>query len=105
MAEKWILAPPGKRGKNGRKMGKWMFFTHFWADFPIFRPFFASFFPFSLEPKSIVLANFVPISGRRPEMGSVQGNRATRIATLVPGQRGRKVRVPNCFGAIMPDFL
>ena len=33
MAEKWILAPPGKRGQNGRKMG------------------------------------------RRPDLGSVQGNR------------------------------
>ena len=44
MAEKWILAPPGKKGKNGRKMGKWPFFDPFLANFPIFRPFFP-FFP------------------------------------------------------------
>ena len=44
MAEKWILAPPGKKGKNGRKMGKlaqkWVKNGHF----PISRPFFP-FFP------------------------------------------------------------
>ena len=38
MPEKWILAPPGKRGRNFRKMGKlgqkWVKLGHF----PIFRP-------------------------------------------------------------------
>ena len=43
MAEKWILAPPGKWPKNGRKMGKLPFLTHFLANFPIFRPFFSHF--------------------------------------------------------------
>ena len=44
MAEKWILAPLQKKGgKNGRKMGKLPFLTHFWANFPIFRPFFPLF--------------------------------------------------------------
>ena len=50
-AEKWILAPPGKREKKGRKMGKWPFLTHCWATFPFFRPFFSHFGP--VEPKSI----------------------------------------------------
>ena len=54
MAEKWILAPPGKREKNGRKMGKlaqkW---TKNGSDMAIF-PFFGHFFPFCpVGPKSI----------------------------------------------------
>ena len=49
--------------KNGLKMD-------FWANFPIFR----LFFPFSpVGPKSI-FRPFFPISGRRPNLGSVQGN-------------------------------
>ena len=31
--------PTRKKGENGRKMGNWPFSTHFWANFPIFRPF------------------------------------------------------------------
>ena len=57
MAEKWILAPPGKWEKNGQKNGKigqnWQF-SHFSAIFlpffpvgpkSIFRPFFSHFGP------------------------------------------------------------
>ena len=51
MAEKWILAPPGKRGKNGRKMGQKWPFSHFLAIFPLLPGgakihFLAIFFPF-----------------------------------------------------------
>ena len=43
MAEKRTLAPPRKRGKNGEAWGKQLSLTHFWADIPIFRPFFPIF--------------------------------------------------------------
>ena len=58
-ADKWILAPQEKRGKNGRKMGKlaqkWVTDGHF--------PFFGQFFP------NLFFGPFFPISGR-----GVQGN-------------------------------
>ena len=72
MGKTWILAPPGKRGKNGRKMGRWPFLTHFWA---IVDRFFGHFFLFPGGAKIHVFAHFFPISGRRPDLGSVQGNR------------------------------
>ena len=61
MAEKWILAAPGKWEKNGRKMGKLAFFTHFWP----FCPFLAIFLPFSWRGQN-------PFFGH--EMRSAPGN-------------------------------
>ena len=53
MAEKWILAPPGKGGKNGRKIWKMAIFdpflgpfSHFSAIFPQGLHFSAIFSPF-----------------------------------------------------------
>ena len=46
MAKKWILAPPGKRGKMAQKVGK---LAQKWAKnghFPIFRPVFTLLNPF-----------------------------------------------------------
>ena len=50
MAEKSISAPPAKREKHGRKMGKLASFTHFWANFPLFGH-FSPIFP--VGPESI----------------------------------------------------
>ena len=72
MAKKWILAPPGKRGKMAQKMGNLPFLAHSWANFPTFRPFFPLFFRWGQNP---FFGHFFPISGRRPDLGSVQGNR------------------------------
>ena len=51
--------------KNGEKV-------HFWANLPIFRPFFP---PFPGGAEIHFSAIFFPISGRRPDLGCVQGNR------------------------------
>ena len=71
MAEKWILAQPGKRGENGRKMGNPPFLTLFWANFPI-RRYFSLFARWGQNP---FFGHVFPISGPKPEMGSVEGNR------------------------------
>ena len=69
MAEKWILAPPGTRGKNGRKMGKLPFLAHFCAIFgPIF-PFFGHFSRISRWGQNPFFGHFFPISGRGPIWG------------------------------------
>ena len=75
MAEKWILAPPGKWEKNGRKMEN----CHFGPFLGQFSHFSAIFLPFSRWGQNPFFGFFFPVSGQRPEMGSVP---ATRIATL-----------------------
>ena len=78
MAEKWILAPQRKRGKMAekREIGQnWVKSGHF----PIIRPFLPL---FPEGPKSI----FWPFSGRRLEMGSVQGNQDRN--SCAKGRRG-----------------
>ena len=63
----------GPTGKKRRKMGK---LAQKWvknAHFPIFRPFF---FLFSGGAQFPFFGHFFPISGRRPDLGSVQGNLA-----------------------------
>ena len=112
------IGPPARSGgkmagptgpKNRQNWPKNPFFTHFWANFPIFRPiffpfsrwgqnpffghffshfgqflpifgpifpFFGHFFPLSPGGAKIHFsAIFFPISGRRPALGSEQGNR------------------------------
>ena len=72
MAKKWIWAPPKKKGKKWPKNGKigpkiaqkWPF-SHFWAIFS----------PFSRWGQNPFFGHFFPISGRRPDLGPVQGNR------------------------------
>ena len=69
MAEKWILASPGKmgeNGKNGPKMGKMArnsILSHFRATFPILGAIFPHFLD---EARSHFSAIFVPISGQVP---------------------------------------
>ena len=60
MAEKWENWP-----KNGSKNGSKM------AIFP----FFGDFLPFAGGAKNPFFRPFFPISGRRPDLGSVLGNR------------------------------
>ena len=67
MAEKWILAAPGKWEKNDRKMETLAKKRAKNANFPIF-------LPFSRRGQNPFFGHFFPISGRRPEMGSVPGN-------------------------------
>ena len=57
------------------KMGKWPFLTHVWANFPFFGHFWALFLLFPGGAKIRYSAVFFFISGPKPEMGSVQGNR------------------------------
>ena len=86
MAEKWILAPPGRRGKKGQKMGKWQFFYPFFFFWSIFGPisqFFGHFFPFCRWGRNPSFGHFFPISGRRPDLGSVQGNRDRNTCALL----------------------
>ena len=72
MAEKWILAPRGRRGENMAE--KWENWPKLGQKWP-FSIFWAIFFPFSGGAKLHFSATFFPISGRRPNWGSVQGNR------------------------------
>ena len=62
----------GTWGKNGRKMGKSPFFTLFWANSPIFQPFFLHF------PGKIcqihLIPPFFPFRARHPKWQKVQGN-------------------------------
>ena len=72
MGKKWPkndFGPTGKKRKEWPKNGKivcqkWSF-SHFSAIFP----------PFSRWGQNPFLGHFFPISGRRPDLGSVQGNR------------------------------
>ena len=67
-AENGLWPHREKRGKMAEKMGGWPFLPVF---VPMF-PFFGHFSPFSQwGPFSAI---FLPVSGRRAEMGSVQGN-------------------------------
>ena len=67
MAKKWILAPTGKKGKKWPKNGKiGPKMGQKWPFAPIFPAIFS---PFSLRPF------LSPFPGRRPDLGSVQGNR------------------------------
>ena len=71
--KKWqkneFLATTGKRGKNGRKMGKWPFLTHFSA--------ILSHFPGGA--KIHFFAILVPISGPKPEMGVCTGQSGSQF--------------------------
>ena len=84
MAEKWILAPPGKWEKNGRKMGKLPFLTPFLANFPIFRPIFSRFPPWGQNP---FFSHFFPVSGQRPEMGSAGNQDRNAKARFAPSRK------------------
>ena len=106
-AEKWILAPPEKRGKMAEKWEHRPFLTLVWANFPIFRPFFpqvgSPIFPF--------FGHFSPRWGQNPFFGrffpisSAQGNRDCnsrnrdpettifiKITTFWRVEEGRKLR-------------
>ena len=97
MAEKWSLAQPGKRGKNGRNMGKngrkWENWPKNGSKMAIF-PFFGQCFPFFflVGPESVFRPFFSPISGRRPDLGSVQGNRDRKANKLLRGGGWRHLR-------------
>ena len=71
--KKSILAPPEKRGNNGRNMGK---LPHFGASFPIFWPFFPH---FPGGAKIHFSAIFSPFRAGGPIWGQ---NRAIGIASL-----------------------
>ena len=62
--------PPEKKGKNGRTIGRWLFLGQIF-------PFFGHFFSFfsSGGAKLHFSAPFFPITGRKPDLGSIQGNR------------------------------
>ena len=57
-----------ENGKTGPKKGKHGFLGQF-------SYFFGHFFPFSRWGQNPFFGHFFPISGRRPDLGSVQGNR------------------------------
>ena len=69
-----------KNGRIGPKMGKKSQFSHFSAIFPPFFP---------VGPKSI-FRPFFPISGRRPDLGSVQGNRSCKTRAHIPSRIANK---------------
>ena len=58
-----------KNGKIGRKMGQKWPFSHFSAILP----------PFCRWGQNPFFGHFFPISSRRPDLGSVQGNRETTV--------------------------
>ena len=96
---------PGKRGKNGWKMGKWPFLIHFWANFPIFRPCFPLFSGLAKNHFSAIFSDF----GRRSDLGLY---RAIGIAILVVVERilirifrKRQSVHKKCVHSKMRDFL
>ena len=62
MAEKWILALPGKRGKIWPKNGKMAIFDPLLGQFSDFSAIFP---PFSRWGQNPFFGHFLPISGRR----------------------------------------
>ena len=68
--ENGLLALPGKWEENGRRMGKLPFLAHFFGQFS---DFFGHFSPI-FQGQNPFFRPFFPISGHRPEMGSVPGN-------------------------------
>ena len=79
MAEKWIVAPPGKRGKSGRKMGKLVQNGAKNGSKMAIFPFFGHFSLFSRWGQNLFFGHFFPFRAGGPIWGQ---DRAIRIATL-----------------------
>ena len=67
---------------------------NYWANFPIFRPFFPD---FPSEARSHHSAIFFPISGRKLEMGPVPDNQDCKHNLSAGGEGGKKE--PKCTAA------